>query len=65
VSWDAPSISALRSLSNRHYLPSLRATAPHGEDGEVRGLRAGLRATAVEAPARVLVERLPVALRLA
>jgi hypothetical protein len=52
---------ALRSLRNWHYLPALRAPAPHGEDGEVRWLRARLRATAVEAPAELLVERLPAA----
>jgi hypothetical protein len=43
----------------------VRAPAPHSEYGEVRGLRAGLSATAVDAPAELLVELLPVALRLA
>src|SRR5215208_3257426 len=60
--WGAPSISALRSLSDWDFLPCLSAPAQHGE---VCGLRAGVRATAVEAPAGLLVERLPAALSLA
>src|SRR5688500_11842458 len=37
------------------------SAAPHGAVGEVRGLRARAGATAVEAPAELLVERLPAA----